>query len=237
MRIRQAFIASPKHVLVSADYSQIELRILAHISDDKGLKEAFANDIDIHTKTASEVFGVPLDKVDGDMRRKAKAVNFGIAYGQGAFGLSEGLGIPRGEAKAIIELYFQRFSGVKRYMSEIVEFVEKNGYVETILGRRRYLPDIHSKNRNIKAAAERAAINAPIQGMSSDLVKLAMIEVAAEFRKDMTLQVHDELIFELPDNKDLEKCMQRIQKAMENCMQLDVPLKVNICSGATWADI
>jgi len=237
MRIRQAFIAPPKHVLVSADYSQIELRILAHISKDAGLKEAFANDEDIHTRAASEIFGVPMDKVGEDLRRKAKAVNFGIAYGQGVFGLAEGLGIPRGEAKEIIELYFQRFSGVKKYMTDVVKFVEENGYVETILGRRRYLPEIRSKNRSIKSFAERAAINAPIQGMSSDLVKLAMIEVASEFRDDMTLQVHDELIFELPDNKDLTKNMERIQRAMENCMQLDVPLKVNISSGKTWADI
>ncbi len=236
-RIRRAFTAAPGFVLVSADYSQIELRILAHISKDPGLREAFLNDVDIHTKAASEIFGVALDKVDDDLRRKAKAVNFGIAYGQGVYGLSETLKIPRGEAKEIIDLYFQRFAGVKQYMTDIVEFVQKNGYVETILGRRRYLPEIRSKNNNIKAFAERAAINAPIQGMSSDLVKLAMIEVGHEFRDQMVLQVHDELIFEIKNDAQLPQKMQKIKSLMENCMTLEVPLKVNISHGNNWAEL
>lgn len=237
LRIRRAFIAEKNHVLVSADYSQIELRILAHISKDEGLKEAFLNDVDIHTKAASEIFAVPLDKVDEDLRRKAKAVNFGIAYGQGVYGLSEALKIPRGEAKEIIDLYFQRFSGVKKYMTEVVEFVQEHGYVESILGRRRYLPEIRSKNNNIKAFAERAAINAPIQGMSSDLVKLAMIEVGHEFRDQLILQVHDELIFEIKDDEKLQEKMTKIKSLMENCMTLDVPLKVNISKGKNWAEL
>jgi DNA polymerase-1 len=237
LRIRRAFIAEPGYVLVSADYSQIELRILAHISKDQGLKEAFLQDVDIHSKAASEIFSVPLDKVDDDLRRKAKAVNFGIAYGQGVYGLSEGLKIPRSEAKDIIDLYFQRFSGVKKYMTDVVEFVQAHGYVETILGRRRYLPEIRSKNNNMKAFAERAAINAPIQGMSSDLVKLAMIEVGQEFREQMVLQVHDELIFEIKDDSQLNDKMNKIKSLMENCMTLDVPLKVNVSKGKNWAEL
>lgn len=237
LRIRRAFVAEKGHVLVSADYSQIELRILAHISKDQGLKEAFLHDVDIHSKAASEIFSVPLDQVNDDLRRKAKAVNFGIAYGQGVFGLSETLKIPRGEAKEIIDLYFQRFSGVKKYMTDIVEFVQAHGYVETILGRRRYLPEIRSKNNAIKAFAERAAINAPIQGMSSDLVKLAMIEVGQKFREQMVLQVHDELIFEIKDDSKLEENMQQIKTLMENCMTLDVPLKVNVSKGQNWAEL
>lgn len=237
LRIRRAFVAEPGYVLVSADYSQIELRILAHISKDQGLKEAFLQDVDIHSKAASEIFSVPLDKVDDDLRRKAKAVNFGIAYGQGVYGLSEGLKIPRSEAKDIIDLYFQRFSGVKKYMTDVVEFVQTHGYVETILGRRRYLPEIRSKNNNMKAFAERAAINAPIQGMSSDLVKLAMIEVGHEFREQMVLQVHDELIFEIKDDNQLNDKMKKIKNLMENCMTLDVPLKVNVSKGKNWAEL
>lgn len=237
MRIRRAFIANKGHILVAADYSQIELRILAHISNDKGLMEAFAQDLDIHTKTASEVFSVPLDQVTSDLRRKAKAVNFGIAYGQGAYGLADGLKIPRGEAKIIIDTYFERFNGVKKYMHDAVESVKKTGYSESLLGRRRYLPEINSKNFNVKAFAERAAINAPIQGMSSDIVKMAMIQVAEKFRDQMILQVHDELIFELPDDTTLEKNMQEIQSIMENCITLSVPLKVNIGSGKNWSEI
>ncbi len=237
LRIRQAFIAQDGYVLVSADYSQIELRILAHISKDEGLRGAFHDDVDIHAKAASEIFSVPLEKVDEDLRRKAKAVNFGIAYGQGVYGLSEGLKISRAEAKDIIDLYFQRFSGVQKYMHEVVEFVKEHGYVESILGRRRYLPEIRSQNNNIKNFAERAAINAPIQGMSSDLVKLAMIEVAREFRDVMTLQVHDELIFEIKDDATLPAKMEKIKYLMENCMTLDVPLKVNISKGKNWAEL
>jgi DNA polymerase-1 len=237
LRIRRGFIAAPGHVLVSGDYSQIELRILAHISKDEGLREAFAQDLDIHTKAASEIFEVPLDQVTEDLRRKAKAVNFGIAYGQGAHGLAEGLGISRGEAKVIIDKYFMRFQGVKTYMQNAVEFVKEHEYAETILGRRRYLPEINGKNHMIKAFAERAAINAPIQGMSSDLVKMAMIEVSREYRDRLILQVHDELIFELPEDENLKTHMDKIKDLMENCMKLDVPLRVNMNYGRDWSQV
>lgn len=237
MRIRQAFVAAPGKKLVSADYSQIELRVLAHITNDPNLMKAFAQGLDIHAATASEVFNVPLDKVTDDLRRKAKAVNFGIAYGQGVFGLAEGLQISRGESKEIIDRYFERFPGVRKYMNDTVQTVREKGYVETILGRRRYIPEINSKNPAMKAFAERAAINAPIQGMSSDLVKMAMIEVSAEFRDDLILQVHDELIFEIKDDAQLSAKMDKIVQLMEGCISLNVPLKVNISVGDSWADL
>ncbi|MCB9072080.1 MAG: DNA polymerase I [Bdellovibrionaceae bacterium] len=237
MRIRKAFVAPKSYMLLSADYSQIELRVLAHISQDKNLRKAFQEDQDIHAATASEIFEVPLDRVTSDLRRKAKAVNFGIAYGQGAFGLAQSLGIPRAESREIIDRYFKRFPGVRKYMDEAIEQVKDKGYVETILGRRRYIPEIHSKNHALKAFAERAAINAPIQGMSSDLVKLAMIEVAHKYRNDLLLQVHDELIFELKDDSYLEDKANDIKALMEGCMTLDVPLKVNISLGKSWADL
>ncbi|MCC6138275.1 MAG: DNA polymerase I [Bdellovibrionaceae bacterium] len=237
LRIRKAFIAAPGKKLISADYSQIELRVLAHITGDKNLTKAFAEDLDIHAATASEIFEVPLNEVGEDLRRKAKAVNFGIAYGQGVYGLSEGLNISRAESKDIIERYFQRFPGVKQYMTDTVELVREKGYVETLLGRRRYIPEIHSKNHALKAFAERAAINAPIQGMSSDMVKMAMIEVREQFRNEMILQVHDELIFEMEDDSKLKEKTQKIKSLMEGCIQLNVPLKVNINTGSSWADL
>jgi DNA polymerase I len=237
MRIRKAFIAAQGKKLVSADYSQIELRVLAHITGDTNLMKAFKEDLDIHAATASEIFEVPLKEVGEDLRRKAKAVNFGIAYGQGVFGLADSLQISRSESKDIIERYFQRFPGVKQYMSEAVLAVREKGYVETLLGRRRYIPEINSKNPALRAFAERAAINAPIQGMSSDLVKMAMIEVRDQFRNDMTLQVHDELIFELKDDGELKANLNKIKNLMEGCISLSVPLKVNVNVGDSWADL
>lgn len=237
LRVRKAFVAAKGCSLVSADYSQIELRVLAHISKDKALREAFEKGQDIHSRAASEIFSVPIDDVPYELRRKAKAVNFGIAYGQGVYGLAESLQIPRGEAKEIIETYFDRFKGVKKYMETIVEIAREKGYVETLFGRRRYLPDINSKKHNIRAFAERAAINAPIQGTASDLMKMAMIELSYKYREFMLLQVHDEMIFELPDSKDLEKNMKNIKKIMESCVSLSVPLSVNVTSGKDWASL
>lgn len=237
LRVRQAFVPKEGSVLVSADYSQIELRVLAHISGDKGLVEAFSQGEDIHTRAACEIFSVAEQDVTSDLRRKAKAVNFGIAYGQGVYGLAETLAIPRGEAKEIIETYFERFSGVKEYMESMAEKVKDQGYVETLFGRRRYLPEIESSRANIRAFAERAAINAPIQGTASDLVKMAMLQLGEKYREQMLLQVHDEMIFELPDDANLETAMKDITQIMETCVELDVPLKVNIESGGNWAEI
>lgn len=233
--IRKAFVAKPGSTLISADYSQIELRILAHITGDPGLVRAFQDDLDIHAATASEIFGVPLAEVTSDLRRAAKAVNFGIAYGQGAFGLAEGLGIPRKEATEIIDRYFERFKNVRSYMEETIREGYEKGYVETLFGRRRYLDELKSKNQGLKKFGERAAINAPIQGTASDLVKLAMIQIHHETAIPLLLQVHDELLFECPKNQ-VEQEIPLIKKVMENIFQLKVPLKVNIASGENWED-
>lgn len=233
--VRRAFVAEKGHCLISADYSQIELRILAHITEDKGLVAAFQEDLDIHTATASEVFGVSLKEVTSDMRRAAKAVNFGIAYGQGAFGLSESLGIPQSEAKDIIDRYFGKFRGVKNYMDEVILAAGENGYVETLFGRRRYLDELKSSNPNVRRFGERAAINAPIQGTAADLVKLAMIELHQSLGAPMLLQVHDELLFEVSlDEK--EDIMAEVRATMEGIYKLKVPLKVNVASGPNWED-
>jgi len=234
-RVRRAFVAQPGKLLVSADYSQIELRVLAHISKDKGMQQAFHQDRDIHSWTAGEVFSVALEDVTSDHRRKAKAVNFGIAYGQGVHGLSEALSIPRGEAKDIIANYFKKFPGVQDYMTTVVENAKETGYVETLFGRRRYLPELFSKNGMHRAFGERAAINAPIQGTASDLVKMAMLEIFDDFPEQMLLQVHDELIFEIPED-DVQDAADRIRETMENCVNLTVPLKVNIAWGKNWSE-
>ncbi|MGE0762543.1 MAG: DNA polymerase I [Bdellovibrionales bacterium] len=233
--VRKAFVAAPGHQLISADYSQIELRILAHITEDEALIRAFADDIDIHAATASEIYGVSLKDVTPDLRRHAKAVNFGIAYGQGAFGLADTLGIGRQEASDIIGRYFNRFKRVRQYMEDIVTTAQKQGYVETIFGRRRYLDELKSKNGAIRKFGERAAINAPMQGTASDLVKLAMIKLHQDLSIPMLLQVHDELLFEAKDG-DVEAELPRIRKGMENVAKLKVPLKVNIAVGPNWED-
>jgi DNA polymerase-1 len=233
--IRQAFIAAKGKNLISADYSQVELRILAHITDDPGLVAAFNKDLDIHTATASEVFGVNLDSVTPELRRTAKAINFGIAYGQGAFGLSETLGIPRAEATDIIEKYFKKFSNVKEYMESTIRDAHSKGYVETIFGRRRYLPELRSKNPNLKKFGERAAINAPIQGAASDLVKLAMIHIRSEIADRMVLQVHDELLFEVKA-EECEEVMIQIKRVMESAYAMRVPLKVNVAAALNWEE-
>ena len=233
--VRKAFIADKGNVLISADYSQIELRILAHITKDEGLTRAFREDLDIHAATASEVFGLGLRDVTANHRRIAKAVNFGLAYGQGAFGLADTLGIPRKEATEIIDNYFKKFSGVKRYMEETIREGIENGYVSTLFGRRRYIDEMKSSNPNIRRSGERAAINAPIQGTASDLVKLAMIRVHESLPIPVLLQVHDELIFECPAEDAAQMC-EDIKKIMENVHKLDVPLKVNVGQGLNWDD-
>lgn len=237
--IRKAFIAPPGKLLLSLDYSQIELRILAHITSDPGLCSAFLNNQDIHAATASEVFGVALTEVTPDMRRTAKAVNFGIAYGQGAFGLAENLGIPRKEAQGIIKRYFEKFSKVKEYMDQTVLEAEAKGYVSTFLGRRRVLREIRSHNAMLKKFAERAAINAPMQGAASDIVKLAMIAINKELKTKkfadvkLLLQVHDELVFECPED-NVHSMKSALIEIMENIVSLKVPLIAFGAYGKNW---
>jgi DNA polymerase-1 len=232
-RIRGAFIAEPGRALISADYSQIELRILAHITSDPGLMRAFEAGIDIHTATASEVFDTPVKEVTPEQRRKAKAVNFGLAYGQGAFGLAEVLKISRKEATDIITRYFSRFAGVQTFMTETVEEAKKKGYVETIFGRRRYLDELYSSSPMVRKFGERAAINAPIQGTASDLVKLAMLKVGQPAGAQMLLQVHDELVFEVDQAAVDETCV-TVTAKMESVAELKVPLRVNTGTGSSW---
>ncbi|MBT0722310.1 DNA polymerase I [Rosenbergiella collisarenosi] len=238
-RIRQAFIASPDHKILAADYSQIELRIMAHLSQDKGLLDAFAKGEDIHRATASEVFGVPVEKVSGEQRRSAKAINFGLIYGMSSFGLSRQLGISPGEAKKYMDLYFERYPGVLTYMETTRRSAAEKGYVETIEGRRLYLPDIKSSNAIRRKAAERAAINAPMQGTAADIIKRAMIGVDQWLasqdpnRIKMIMQVHDELVFEV--HQDLvETATHTVREIMENCVTLAVPLQVDTGLGDNW---
>lgn len=240
-RVRQAFITSADKKLLSLDYSQIELRILAHISNDKALTSAFKDDLDIHTATASEVFSVGLKDVTKEQRRIAKAVNFGIAYGQGAYGLAETLGISRTESKDIIDRYFKKFSGIKDYISSTIELAHERKFVETLFGRRRYLSELESTNAMVKKFGERAAINAPIQGTASDLMKMAMIDVNRYMQNEkinrtelnLLLQVHDELVFEgLPNQLEIHSVA--IKNIMENVVRLKVPLKVNSAIGKNW---
>ncbi|MCE9672468.1 DNA polymerase I [Myxococcus stipitatus] len=238
--IRRAFVAAPGHQLVSADYSQIELRLLAHIAEDPVLIEAFRNDEDVHSRTAAEVFGVAPDQVDREQRRVAKMVNFGIAYGLSPHGLSTRLGIPQETARDIIERYFTRYAGIRRYLEETVNTARKTGYVETLYGRRRYMADLHSKNRGVAQAAERAAINMPIQGTAADLIKKAMLAVDAALRDAklstvMLLQVHDELLFEAPD-AEVEQVKALAARSMSEVASLKVPLKVEVGAGRGWAD-
>lgn len=238
--IRRAFTASPGNVLISADYSQIELRILAHITGDAEMVRAFQNDEDIHTHTATLLYGCPESEVTADMRRMAKTTNFAVIYGMSDYGLAQQLGIPAREAKEWIENYFARFPGVRRYTEETIESVRENGYVSTLLGRRRYLPDVRSANRNIRQFAERAAVNMPIQGTAADIMKIAMIRVHArkcDFKDcSMVLQVHDELVFETP-KEELSKFSSSIKMEMESAFTLNVPLKVDIKYGLNWAEM
>ena len=238
-RIRQAFIPCAGYKLVAADYSQIELRIMAHLSGDKGLLTAFAEGKDIHKATAAEVFGVALDAVTSDMRRSAKAINFGLIYGMSAFGLAKQLGIGRAEAQKYMDLYFERYPGVLEYMERTRQQADAQGYVETLFGRRLYLPDIKSRNAGLRKAAERAAINAPMQGTAADIIKRAMINVDGWIRgiEDesirMLMQVHDELVFEIREEK-LEEYIAIIKEKMSAAAELDVPLLVEAGTGDNW---
>ncbi|HJN05343.1 MAG TPA: DNA polymerase I, partial [Bacteroidales bacterium] len=239
--IRKAFIPrNDNFVLLAADYSQIELRIIAHLSKDKALIEAFNEGRDIHTATAARVYGVEYHEVTTDMRRNAKTVNFGIIYGISAFGLSERLGIPRREAADIINSYFEKYPEVKKYMNDTIIFAKEHGYVETILGRRRYLKDINSANSVVRGFAERNAINAPIQGSSADMIKVAMIKIYNEFlnkrlKTKMILQVHDELVFDLLKEEEKVVC-QIVEKSMINAINLDVPVVIDMNTGNNWLE-
>ena len=236
-RIRQAFIAPPGCVLLAADYSQIELRIMAHLSEDDGLLSAFASDKDIHQATAAEVLGVPIDAVTPEQRRSAKAVNFGLIYGMSAFGLAKQLGIPRGAAQEYIDLYFARYPGVRRYMEQTRAYAREKGFVETVFGRRLYLPDINARNKQFQQAAERAAINAPMQGTAADIIKRAMISVdrmCTETRgARLIMQVHDELVLEVEQTR-VEEVTAAIRGHMMGAAELRVPLKVDVGTGMNW---
>ncbi|MEL3972622.1 DNA polymerase I [Rossellomorea oryzaecorticis] len=240
-KIRQAFIPSEKGwVMFAADYSQIELRVLAHIAGDEKLIEAFRNDMDIHTKTAMDVFGKAKDEVTSNMRRHAKAVNFGIVYGISDYGLSQSLDITRKEAGEFIKKYLESFPGVKEYMDDIVQEAKQKGFVTTLLNRRRYLPEITSRNFNLRSFAERTAMNTPIQGSAADIIKKAMIDMALRLKEEnlqsrLLLQVHDELIFECPE-EEIETLKKIVPEVMENAMELEVPLKVDYSYGPTWYD-
>jgi DNA polymerase I len=237
-RVREAFIAPPGHVILSADYSQIELRIMAHISGDPGLLNAFAQGLDVHRATASEVFGVAPAEVSSEQRRYAKTINFGLIYGMGAFGLASSLGIERSAATAYIQRYFERFAGVKRYMDQTKARAGELGYVETLFGRRIYLPEIKGGNGPRKSGAERQAINAPMQGTAADLIKLAMISVQEVLTRErrgtaMIMQVHDELVFEVP-LVELDWARAEVPKVMAAVAELRVPLLAEVGVGPNW---
>jgi DNA polymerase-1 len=239
--IRKAFVPRDEnYTLLSADYSQVELRIIAALSNDENMCEAFLHGEDIHKATAAKVFGVPLEEVSKDMRSKAKAVNFGIIYGQGAFGLAQNLGIPRGEAKAIIDAYFTQFAQLKNFQHETIEFARKNGYIETLLGRRRYLADINSANSVVRGFAERNAINAPIQGSAADIIKVAMVNLDKEMKKRnlksrMLLQVHDELVFDA-HRSEVEELKELVREKMSGAVAMRVPLVVDMNTGDNWLE-
>ena len=239
--IRAAFTAEPGHVLLAADYSQIELRLLAHFSQDPLLVEAYRNGDDIHTLTASQVFGVPPLMVTADHRRQAKVVNFGIVYGLSAFGLSQNLGIEPGEAKQFINAYFEKYAGVRKFIDSTLEQARRDGKVSTLFGRVRPIPDINSKNSNLRGFAERTAVNTPLQGTAADLIKIAMIRIDEALRKQelrsrMTLQVHDELVFEVPE-AEVDTLRTLVRDHMENVHPLSVPLSVEIGVGPNWRDL
>jgi DNA polymerase-1 len=237
-RIREAFIASPGWKIVSADYSQVELRIMAHLSGDPNLRAAFERGDDVHRATAAEVFGVPLDKVSPDERRTAKVINFGLIYGMSSFGVAQNLGIERATAQAYIESYFARYPGVKRYMDSTRELARTQGYVETVFGRRLWLPEIRSGSPARRQAAERAAINAPMQGTAADLIKLAMTQVQAFLDREhletkLVMQVHDELVLEVPE-AEVAQVKESVRDLMQGVASLEVPLIVDVGAGLNW---
>jgi len=240
-RIRQAFIPEEGWSIVSADYSQIELRILAHLSQDQMLIQAFQNDEDIHARTASEIFNVPMEKMTSAMRREAKVINFGIIYGMSAYGLSQQLGTEPKTAQAYIDEYFKKYTGVQAYIDRSLQEARQRGYVTTLLNRRRYLPDIHSSTVVIRQAAERMAVNTPLQGTAADMIKVSMIRIQNRIEElglssRMIMQVHDELVFEVPE-EELPKAIPMIRSAMETVMDLTVPLKVSVSAGKNWAEV
>jgi DNA polymerase-1 len=237
-RIREAFVPDKNNILISADYSQIELRIMAHLSKDKNLTNAFNNSLDVHSSTAAEVFGVNLDEVTQEQRRSAKAINFGLMYGMSAFGLTRQLDIPRAEAQKYLDTYFERYTGVKNYMANTKAQAKEDMFVETIMGRRLYLNEINAANGLRRQAAERAAINAPLQGSAADIIKKAMIDIDTFIDKEMPdvkmiMQVHDELIFEAP-KKNAEEVLLIMKDMMEKAVKLEIPLIVEAAIGSNW---
>ena len=241
-RIRSAFTAPEGKVLISADYSQIELVVLAHLSGDKNMCQSFKDGTDVHKSTAALIYGVPAEQVTPDMRRTAKTINFGVIYGMSAFRLANDLGISRTQANQFIESYFRMYSSVNDFINSTVQKAEQTGYVKTILGRRRPIMNINSRNKVEKSAAERIAVNTPVQGSAADIVKLAMINVSealaqSKSQAKLLLQVHDELIFECPDDKPaIEKTISLIKDKMENAIKLSVPLRVSIEYGKNWGE-
>ena len=239
--IRKAFIPRDEnHVLLAADYSQIELRIIAAVSGDETMTKSFNAGEDIHSATAAKVFGIKINEVTREQRGQAKAVNFGILYGQSAFGLAQKLNIKRKEAKAIIDSYFEQFSSIRSYIDKMQATARENGYVETIMNRRRYLKDINSNNAIVRGHAERNAINAPIQGSAADIIKVAMINIhkalkEGNFKTKMLLQVHDELVFDVPKN-EVEDIKTLVKTNMENAVKLSVPLEVEMETASNWLE-
>jgi DNA polymerase-1 len=240
-QVRQAFIAPPGSSLLAGDYSQIDLRVLAHLSRDESLVKAFRQDADIHAATAALLFGVEPSRITPDMRRLAKTVNFGVIYGMSDYGLEQATELSREEAGKFIKAYFEKYPGVRKYLDETKEQARRNGYVQTLLGRRRYIPDIHSANRQVREAAERMAINMPVQGTSADIIKVAMVNLYREMEKrriksKMLLQVHDELVFEVPE-EELDVMRQLVSDIMDSAVVLSVPLKVDTKVGKNWGEM
>ena len=237
-RVRQAFNSAKGYKLVAADYSQVELRIMAHLSQDEGLLSAFSKGVDVHRATAADVFGVAVDAVSTDQRRSAKAINFGLIYGMSAFGLANQLNIGRRDAQTYVETYFEKYPGVRKYMDETQAQADEDGFVETLFGRRLYLPDIHAGNGMLRKAAQRTAINAPMQGTAADIIKRAMIDIdhwltAGNLDARMLLQVHDELVFEVKE-EDIDLLSDGVRFRMVTAASLDVPLVVDIGVGDNW---